>query len=186
MMLVLRDDNQGTAQGGIVPLPGRFLSGAMRGRFNPRDGQLYVTGLRGWQTAAVRDGCFQRVRYTGEKFYLPSDYSVQSNGLELTFSQPLERGGAENVDSYAVERWNYRWTSSYGSPDYSVSNPEKQGRDIVAVKAAKLSEDGRHLFLQIPDLRPAMQMKIRYNLAAADGKAMRNEFYATINGLPRQ
>jgi hypothetical protein len=126
------------------------------------------------------------VRYTGEKFYVPSGYAVQSNGVELAFSQPLERSSAENVESYAVERWNYRWTSNYGSLDYSVSNPEKQGRDTVAVKTAKLSEDGHHLFMQIPDLRPAMQMKIRYNLTAADGKAMRNEFYATINSLPRQ
>src|SRR5207249_3607119 len=38
--LVLRDDVDGQAQGAIVPLVGEFLSGAHRGRFNPKDGQL--------------------------------------------------------------------------------------------------------------------------------------------------
>src|SRR5207248_1861160 len=114
--------------------------------------------------AAVRDGCLQRVRYTGQQFYLPVNYSVKSNGVLLTFSQPLERSTAENTDSFAVQRWNYRWTSTYGSPDFSVSDPEKQGRDSMVIKAAKLSADGRDLLLEMADMRPAMQMKIQYNL----------------------
>ena len=39
----------------------------MRARFNAADGQLYVCGLKGWQTRATKDGIFQRVRYTGKK-----------------------------------------------------------------------------------------------------------------------
>src|SRR5205085_10758189 len=144
-------------QAAVVPLPGRFLSGVMRARFSPRDGQVYVSGLRGWQTAAVRDGCFQRVRYTGQTVYLPVGYSVKSNGVELSFSQPLKQSAAGNIDSYAIEQWNYRWTSTYGSPDFSVIDPAKEGRDKVALKSAKLSDNGRKLFLEIPDLRAAMQ-----------------------------
>ena len=184
-MLILRDESSHTPQAAVVPLPGRFLSGVMRGRFNPRDGQLYVSGLRGWQTAAVRDGCFQRVRYTGQPFYLPIGYSVRSNGIQLSFSQPLKQSAAENVESYAIEQWNYRWTSTYGSPDFSLIDPAKEGRDKVPVKTAKLSGDDRSLFLEIPDLRPAMQTKIQYNLFTADGKTMRNEVYATINAVPK-
>ena len=186
MMLILPDaDGTGKipAQAGIVPLPGRFLSGVMRGRFNPKDGQLYLTGLRGWQTAAVKDGCFQRVRYTGQSFYIPVGYSVRTNGIELTFSQPLQAETAENIDSYSIEQWNYRWTSKYGSPDFSVADPEKQGRDAVNLKSARLSSNRLHLFLEIPDLRPAMEMKISYNVKSADGKTLRNDFYATINSV---
>jgi hypothetical protein len=189
MMLVVPEDRPDSSsaplQAGVVPLPGRFLSGAMRGRFNPKDGQLYVSGLRGWQTAAVRDGCFQRARYTGQPFYVPIAYSVATNGIRLVFSQPLERKAAENPESFSIEQWNYRWTSTYGSPEYSVKTPEKSGRDVVTVKTAKLAEDSRTLFLEIPELGPAMEMRIQYNLNAADGKHLRNEFYATINALPR-
>jgi hypothetical protein len=36
MLLVLREQVDGQAQGGVVPLPGRFLSGVMRGVFSDR------------------------------------------------------------------------------------------------------------------------------------------------------
>ena len=36
-------------QGGVFELPiPRFSTGVMRGRFNPRDGQLYLAGLSAW------------------------------------------------------------------------------------------------------------------------------------------
>src|SRR5205807_678652 len=62
--LVLTDEVGGQAQGAVAPLPGEFRSGVHRGRFNPRDGQLYVNGMAGWGTYSPDDGCFQRVRYT--------------------------------------------------------------------------------------------------------------------------
>ena len=42
------------------------IPASMRARFNPVDGQLYVAGLKGWQTNGAKDAAFQRVRYTGQ------------------------------------------------------------------------------------------------------------------------
>ena len=153
----------------------------MRARFNPNDGHLYVSGLRGWQTAALRDGCFQRVRYTGERVYLPTSFAMHTNGIRLTFSQPLERSYADSADSFGIQQWNYRWSAKYGSPDLSVANPGKEGRDDVPIQSASMTEDGRSVFLQIPALRPVMEMAIQYNLKATDGKAMRGSVYTTVN-----
>ena len=91
MMLVLREVIEGQPQGGTVDLPQLFESGAMRGRFNPHDGQLYVSGLRGWTTAATADGCLQRVRYTGQKVHLPVNFRTMQNGVAITFTEPLDR-----------------------------------------------------------------------------------------------
>ena len=82
--LLLRDEATGQPQGAIVPLVGEFLSGAHRGRFNPKDGQLYVTGMGGWGTYGVADGCFHRVRYTGGPVHLPAGFHVHENGILLT------------------------------------------------------------------------------------------------------
>ena len=182
MMLVLRDQRNG-AQGMVVPLPGRFLSGVMRARFNANDGHLYVSGLRGWQTAALRDGCFQRVRYTGGPMHLPIGFAIQSNGIRVTFSQPLDRPLAENSDSFGIQQWNYRWSEKYGSPDLSVANPGKEGRDDVPIKSASLEQDGRSVFLEIPGLRPVMEMEIQYNLKFTDAKTVRGAVYTTINRI---
>ena len=180
-MAILRDETNGGMNGGAVQLPGRFLSGVMRARFNPHDGNLYLSGLKGWQTAALHDGCLQRVRHTGEKLYLPSGFSVHENGVKITFSQPLDQELAEDIESYAVEQWNYKWTKNYGSPDFKPSNMDERGRDKIEVKSAKLLPDKRSVFLDLGGVDPVHSMAIDYNLDADDGELVRGALYVTIN-----
>lgn len=183
LYLVLRDKVDGQPQGGVVPLKVRFISGSMRGTFRKQDGQLYVVGSQGWQTAGPRDGCLQRVRYTGAPYDEIIGLRCHKDGIRLTFTRPLERSAAEDVGSYGLEQWNYRYSSQYGSKEYSVKNPQAEGHDEVRVAAASLSQDGRTVTLRIPDLGPVMQMRIRYSLSAADGKAFRGDLYHTIHAL---
>jgi hypothetical protein len=185
MMLALRDVAGGVPQGAVTLLPGRFLSGPHRGSFNPRDGDLYVAGSAGWQTSAVKDGCLQRVRFTREPVLLPVAWHAMTDGLSLSFSKKLDRLTAEDTGSYSVKQWNYRYAAQYGSKDWSVTNPEKEGRDEVAVKSARLLPDGQTVFLEIGGLRPVMQMQISYNLSNADGQASRNQLWLTLNALDR-
>ena len=180
-MAILRDETNSGMNGAAIQLPGRFLSGVMRARFNPKDGNLYLTGLKGWQTAAIHDGCLQRVRHTGEKLHLPSAFSVHQNGVKITFSQPLDKELAEDVESYAVEQWNYKWTKNYGSPDFKPSNMDERGRDKIEVKSAKLQADGMSLFLALGGVDPVHAMAIDYNLEADDGELVRGALYVTVN-----
>jgi glucose/arabinose dehydrogenase len=181
--LVLREVVGGVAQGGVVPLKPRFLSGAMRGTFRPQDGQLYVVGARGWQTSGIRDGCLQRVRYTGKKIALPVALHAHANGLLIEFSEPLDRAAAEDTGSYGVQRWNYRYAASYGSKDWSIEKPDSQGRDEVEVKSVRLQPDGRSVFLEIPTIAPVMQMAVKYSLNTADGAAFTGDIFHTIHAL---
>src|SRR5581483_8699490 len=125
----LRDEVGGQMQGGVVPLPGEFLSGAHRGRFNPKDGQLYVTGMGGWGTYTVADGSFQRVRYTGARVQLPCGFHVYQNGVRVTFTQPVDAALAGKADRHFAQCWNYRYSSGYGSPELSAHHPGTRGHD---------------------------------------------------------
>lgn len=185
MMAVLRDTVGDASQGAVVPLPVKFLSGPNRATYNSRDGALYVAGSTGWQTSAVKDGALQRVRWTGKAARLPVAWHAHANGLMLTFSQPLKRETAEDVGSYSVKRWNYRYAQEYGSKDWSVASPDKEGRDDVAVKSAKLMPDGRNVFLELDSLAPVMQMEVKWNLDAMDGKPMRGPLWLTVNKLDK-
>ncbi|MBI1375655.1 MAG: hypothetical protein GC159_23335 [Phycisphaera sp.] len=181
--VVLDETVDGARQGGVVQLPGTYASGVMRARFNPRDGQLYVCGLQGWQTSGPMDGCFQRLRYTGEKVYMPNALHVHANGVSISFTQPLDKEVALDPESWAIEQWQYRWTKNYGSPEFSVAEPDKQAHDPVAIKSVKLSADGRTVFLEAPDIKPVMQMKISYDVDAADGELINGAIYNTIHKL---
>jgi putative heme-binding domain-containing protein len=177
--LVLRDEIDGQPQGAVVPLVGEFLSGAHRGRFNPKDGQLYVSGMAGWGTYTDADGCFQRVRYTGQPAQLPRAFRVHENGVQVTFTQPVSRAIAEQTANHFAQAWNYRYSSSYGSPEFSPRHPGIKGHDPVRITAAHVASDGRTLFLEIPDVQPVNQLHL--HLRVDDGPA--HDLIVTVHKL---
>jgi glucose/arabinose dehydrogenase len=177
---VLKEEVGGQMQGGVVPVL-KFDSGVCRVRFFEDRNALFLTGIRGWQTNATRDAGFYRVRYTGKKANLPVGLNVVPGAVKITFSDPLDRKAAEDVDNYNVQQWNYRWLENYGSPHFKVSDPKKQGHDDVEVESATLSKDGRTVTLKIDGLRPVMQMRIAYTLRAADGAKVQSAIHNTIN-----
>jgi hypothetical protein len=183
MQLVLRETVDGHPQGGVVPLPIRFQSGAFRGRFRAQDEQLYVVGTMGWSSTAAHDGSFQRVRYTGGKVVLPVGLNAHANGMRITFNEPLQRDEAQDSENYSIEQWNYRYGAQYGSSDYSIASPNTIGHDALAIKSVKLLPDGRSLFIELPALQPAMQMRIKYNLKSAAGDKVRGAIENSIHKL---
>jgi hypothetical protein len=171
-------------QAATVEVPGvKFRGGPAEAAFHPRDGQLYVVGLDGWQTAAEVDGSFERVRYTGKPVHLPSGFAAHADGIAITFSEPLDQASAEDAENYRVEQWNYQWSGTYGSYHYSVADPAKIGHDRVKVEQAILSSDGKQLFLKLRDLRPVDQLHVAYDLRSAGGVPLKGNLYATINAL---
>lgn len=185
LFLVLSENVDGVDQAGVYQFPFKFQSGGMRARFSPRDGQLYVSGLKGWQTSGAKDGCLQRVRYTGATVAMPKSLNIHQNGIRVGFTEKLDQELAEDPDSWQLEQWNYRWTSKYGSKEYKVSNPEQTGHDPVEVTSAKLLPNGKEVFLTIPNLAPVMQMKIHFDLETAGGDEMIGDLHSTIHALAK-
>lgn len=193
---VMYETVAGQIQGGAVRLPLSFASSCMRARFNSKDGQLYVCGLKGWQTSAARDGALQRVRYTGKPLHLPVGLAVQHDGVLLTFSDALDPETANDPSSFDVEVWNYIWGEQYGSPHVSTIDPEadmkKMGgkidisyrnSDKLQVTRAELRGD-RQVFVGIAGLKPVMQMQIKLNLDTKDGATMKQTIWNTIHVVP--
>ncbi len=189
---VLKDEVDGQVQGGVVKFPLAFETSAMRGRFNPRDGQLYVAGLKGWQTTAARDGALHRVRYTGKVLATVQSMHVRPGGLEITLTAPVERSSALDLQNYNLQQWNYKWSEKYGSDLYSVREPAKivgkKGElkgEQVELTSVDLSPDGRTLFLHVPRIQRAMQVMTQFNLKLAEGGGnFPVEIYHTINQIP--
>ncbi len=183
--MVVRSETGGRTQGAVVPLPGDFESGAHRGRFNPVDGQLYISGAGGWGNYALAQGSFDRVRYTGGKVHLPIGWKAHANGIVVRFAVPLHPGVAQAADKGAVsgwlcQQWNYEYSAGYGSAEYSIRRPSKNGHDVVPVRSVSLLEDGRSVFVEIPDLLPAMQTQFYARLVDFDGEEFVLDMYPTL------
>jgi hypothetical protein len=153
----------------------------MRGRFNPIDGQLYVGGLKGWQTNGAKDGAIHRVRYTGKAVNMQSALNVNEKGIKISFTTPVDKATASDLGNYSIEQWNYRWSKDYGSPEFKVSNPQEKGHDEVPIKAVEVAPDGKSVFLTVEGIQPVMQMRIKMNIKAADGSELPGQIDHTIN-----
>ena len=177
--LLLRDEFDGWIQGAVVPIAGEFASGAHRGKFNPRDGQLYVSGMAGWGTYTTDDGCFQLVRYSGNKPQLPVGFHVHENGIRVDFSQPVKQQKVSDPDAHFVQGWNYRYSGAYGSPEYSSRQLGLRGHDVLDVKSVSVLPGGKSLFLEIPNLQPVNQLHL---LVTTDDE-QEHDLFMSINHL---
>ena len=181
---VMRETIGDEVQGGTTMFPLTFASGTMRARFNKIDGQLYVVGMRGWQTSAPKAGCVQRVRYTGKPVHMPKEFHVTKTGIDVTFTDTLDPASANDEQTWSAVWFNLHYTADYGSPEFNVSDDKKKGREPLPIKGAKLSVDGKTVSLEIPGLKPVNNIIIKYKLKFADGAAVSQDLNVTINKMP--
>ena len=177
--LILRDATGTRPQGAVVPMPGDFLAGVMRGDFHPQDGQLYVAGLDGWGDYSVRDGCFQRVRFTGNKVRKPMGFKVHTNGIRIDFSTALDPQATQDVKQYFAQVWNYEYAKRYGSPEFSTQQPGSLGHDRLAVRSVTLLDGGTSIFVEMPDLVPVMQLHLRMHLKDERGTPFKTDLFCS-------
>ena len=55
---------------------------------------------------------------------------------------------------------------------------------MLLINKLTLSADRKQLTIDLGDLQPAMQMRIKYKIAAADGSVVENEIHNTIHRVP--
>ena len=193
---VMKDEVNGQVQGAVYKLPIDLAIPAQRGKFHPKNGDLYVMGLRGWQTNGGTG--FQRVRYTGQKTPTPTGLRTYENGFVIDFSGPIDVEQAQDVRRYGVKKWDYVWGPMYGSGRFSIDRRDAEleaealklpskgavnNVDSVPIRAAKVLADGKSVFLYAPYMTEAMQMEIKMDIASASGEAFRETIWNTVHNL---
>jgi hypothetical protein len=173
LYVVLKEEKNGQMQGGVSRIPIELSSSAMRARINPSDGQLYVSGLKGWQTNAKGNGGLDRIRYTGKPVHLPSSLRVKKDRIEVGFYEPLSTVEANDLSKFKFGAWDLKWTSNYGSPEIPL--------DDLKLEKVELLEDGKTVALHVPNLHPAHMVQIDYELKSASGQAFSGRIDHTIH-----
>jgi cytochrome c2 len=95
----------------------------------------------------------------------------------LRFDVPLDPATATNPASYTLGSWHYERTWKYGSPQLKADGTP--GQDWMGASAAHLAPDGRSVFIVVPGMKPVMQMRVGWSLAAADGRRFTDNAYFT-------
>ena len=185
-----------TLQGGVVKLPVKLASSAMRARFHP-DGSLYVAGFRGWQTNAANESGLQRIRYTGATVTIPDKFEITEKGVRLHFETKLDEELATDPESYSAQRWDYVRGPQYGSGEFSVDNVDEQARkdalskeshghrkrDEITIGAARLLPDGQTVEIDLEGHKPSMSLKVAWDLEDTDGEILEGDLHATVREM---
>jgi hypothetical protein len=175
VFVVFHEKVNGMMQGGMLRLPlPLFPTGVMRGRFSPADGQLYVCGMFSWAGSATHPGGLYRIRATGKPLHLAVGLHASTEGLQLTFTEPLDPASLD-PDNIRIKTWSLKRTENYGSDHYD----EK----VLKVTGMRLSEDGKSLLIVVPDIAPTWCMEIAYALRAIDGSPMTGVIHNTVHTL---
>jgi hypothetical protein len=162
LFVVPFEEMQGQKQGGMCSLPvGPLPTGVMRGRFHPHDRQLYCCGMFAWAGSVTQPGGLYRIRYTGQRMYLPIGLAAKEKQIELSFTDQLDPAAASDSANYSLKVWSLKRTANYGSDHYNEQS--------VTIERAEVSIDGRTLTLHVPDLRPTWCMEIACRLVGQDG-----------------
>jgi mono/diheme cytochrome c family protein len=176
IFVVPHEKVNGQLQGGEVAMPiPDFVTGVMRGRFSPADGQLYTCGMFAWAGNKNHAGGFYRVRYTGKELNLPIKLKSHQDGISFTYSSRLNKSIAEEPANYEIKVWDIKRTRSYGSKHYNETK--------LKVTKATLGADGMTVKLVVEGLKPTWGMSVKTKLKSASGQAFSTELHNSIYNL---
>ncbi|WP_184546592.1 c-type cytochrome [Mucilaginibacter sp. FT3.2] len=135
----------GEYQGAAWAFRSGFQSGVIRLAWLP-DGSLAAGETnRGWGSAGESTMGLQRLVWNNKVPFEMRAIRAMPDGFEIEFTKPVDKKVAEDIASYSVESFIYKYQAVYGSPP---ENTEK-----CPIVGVKVSEDGLKARLIVNNLR---------------------------------
>jgi cytochrome c551/c552 len=145
IMRVFLEKVNGEYQGASIDFRSGFQSGVLRMAW-AHDGSLFVGETnRGWGSAGEANEGLQRLVWNEELPFEMRAVRAMPDGFEVEFTKPVDKKSAEDIASYAVNSYTYKYYPAYGSPP--VNNED------LTVKGVKVSEDGMKVRVVVEGLR---------------------------------
>lgn len=158
----------GQEQGAAFLFRSGFRSGVLRMAWG-QDGSLFVGETnRGWGSAGDANEGLERLVYNNQIPFEMKAVRAMPDGFEIEFTQPVDLASAEDLASYSVESFIYKYHPVYGSPPVN--------KEELAIKGVKVSNDGLKARIVVDGLREHYIHTIRL-----DGVREKENFYSLIH-----
>lgn len=176
---VFMEKINGEEQGAAFLFRSGFRSGVLRMAWG-LDGSLFVGETnRGWGSAGEANEGLERLVYNNKIPFEMKAVRAMPDGFEIEFTSPVDIKSAQDLASYSVESFIYKYQPVYGSPPV---NQEK-----LKLKGVKVSADGLRARLVVEGLRQYYIHTIK-----VDGVREKENFfsiihpvaYYTLNNIP--
>lgn len=178
MRLSLEEVN-GEMQGASIDFRSGFQSGILRMAWAP-DKSLFIGETnRGWGSAGEANEGLQRLVWNHNIPFEMRTVKAQPDGFLIEFTKPVSKASAEDLTSYSVESFTYKYHPVYGSPPVDNKNLKILGVEVAA--------DGMSARIAVEGLRPYYVHKLSLNgVRAVDGSfsLVHPDAYYTLNSIP--
>jgi cytochrome c551/c552 len=135
----------GELQGAAWLFRSGFQSGVVRMAWG-KDESLFIGETnRGWGSAGDANQGLQRLVWNNRLPFEMRTVKAMPDGFEIEFTKPVDKKYAEDISSYSVESFTYKYHAVYGSPP--VNNLKH------TIKGVKVSSDGMRARIIVNNLR---------------------------------
>jgi cytochrome c551/c552 len=169
----------GSYQGASFDFRSGFRSGVLRMAYSA-DNAMYVGGTnRGWGSTGKEAFGLERLIYTGIVPFEMKTVKAMPDGFEIEFTKKVESKTAENVNSYDISSYTYKYHPVYGSPMVNIADN--------SVRGAKLAADGLTVRLVVDNLREGYVHEIKpFAVKSAEDNfdLLHGSAYYTLNKIP--
>lgn len=156
-----------------------FKSGVLRMSWAP-DGQLFVGETnRGWGSAGDANQGIQKLNWTGKVPFEMLRVHAMPDGFEIEFTKPVDKTIAEDIASYQLENFTYKYHSVYGSPVMNQAS--------CPVKGVRVSGDGKRVRLIVDSLKKTYIHTLRLDSLRSSGDhqpLLHPVAYYTLHNIP--
>lgn len=177
---VILEEVNGQLQGAAIAFRSGFRSGVLRLAWAP-DGSLFAGETnRGWGSAGDANEGLERLEWNGEIPFEMKTVKAMPDGFEVEFTLPVDIASAEDIASYSVESFTYKYHPVYGSPPVDMKSHKING--------VKVSPDG----LKARFIVDSLNEKYIHTITL-EGIREKNNFYSlihptayyTLNSIPQ-
>ncbi|MDT0686942.1 c-type cytochrome [Autumnicola psychrophila] len=180
IMRVIMEKVDGQYQGAAMDFRSGFQSGVLRMAWAD-DGSLFVGETnRGWGSAGDASQGLERLVWNKQVPFEMKAIRAMPDGFEVEFTLPVDQKSAEDISSYSVESFIYKYHPVYGSP------PVKQEENPI--KGVKVSDDGMRARIAVDNLRE----NFIHHISLPGVRARENYYslvhpsaYYTLNKIPK-
>src|SRR5690606_6023843 len=114
IMRVFLEEVNGEFQGASIDFRSNFQSGVLRMAW-AKDGSLFVGETnRGWGSAGEANEGLQRLVWNGDLPFEMRAVRAMPDGFEIEFTKPVDKKSAEDIASYSVDNFIYKYHPVYG------------------------------------------------------------------------
>ncbi len=179
IMRIMLEKVNGVYQGASIDFRAGFQSGVLRMVFAD-DQSLFVGETnRGWGSAGDANEGLQRLVWNREAPFEMRTVKAKPDGFEIEFTKPVDKKSAEDLTSYLISSFTYKYFPVYGSPPVKPMEHEILGVEV--------SEDGRKVRIAIQDPQRYHVHKISLpgiREAVNSHELVHMDAYYTLNEIP--